>query len=121
MEYRLIRFNGMTERDKCVAVALAWAFFDAQTERGLTTLNTIVDTLSISLENVIAFLSELDISEETRFSFYDSIRELSRADRDEVKRIVVYAYMYGGKKGTEYAEFYILEIMRMCRLGSFCD
>ena len=56
---------------------LAYTFIDTTTQEGVDKISEMLDSLSITLDDFKAFLSQLPRKENTRFTVYNDIRRFS--------------------------------------------
>lgn len=108
----------MTTKEKASIMMLVGAFVDASTQGAINIYNDSLRELSLNFNDYQEFMNQLPRSQEARFIVYDIIRNLSPEDKNIVRRLVFDAYSKGGKQGTQYALYYLKEIVEKCKLAN---
>lgn len=108
----------MTTKQRCEVAMLAYTFIDTTTQEGVDKISEMLDSLSITLDDFKAFLSQLPRNENTRFTVYNDIRRFSEEEKGIVRSTIYKAFSEGGKQGTEYALFYFKEMINECDLAN---
>ena len=108
----------MTTRDNCAVVFIVYALIDTNKQEGLDILNDTLDVLGITFQDFMEYIEQIPKTESSRFAVYSEIKKLSSQDKGLVRKLMVDAYMNGGKKGDASAAYYFKEIIENCGLAT---